>query len=326
MNPNNFQKGDQVMFTTREGALLQGTYDHHCPNGKAYIRSNTDGKAYEREYKSIRKVGEVQTDFRLAANPNGAALTPTTNPDWDINKRFEFLQQLVRMVLKGNAVSLIVTGAGGLGKTYCVKRELRRRQLTNREDYVYIKGFSTPRGLYRTLYENQDKIIVFDDCDEVLLDPIAKNLLKGALDSYDEREIHWITKSSDETLPDSFVFTGRVIFISNRDQRSMDQALLSRSMCIDLSMSREDIMTRMEFILHNSKEFMFMVPLEDKLEALHVIQDNLENVRELSLRSLEKVINLKVGAKDNFKYDEEDMEDFATNDWKQLAKYMLCNN
>lgn len=322
---NQFLKGDEVMFTTREGLMLQGTFIHKCPNGKAYIKDAT-GKAYEREFRSIRKVGQAQTQFNVVpqqGNITSINITPPNNPDWGINERFDFLQQLVRMVLKGTSVSLIVTGEGGLGKSYTVKREIQRRMLQKGEDFVYIKGFSTPRGLYKTLFENNGMIIVFDDCDEVLLDPVAKNLLKGALDSYDEREISWITKTTDQTLPDSFVFTGRVIFISNRDQQTIDQALLSRSMCIDLAMSREDKMTRMEHIIHNSKDFMPRVPLEDKMECLDLIKDNINSVKELSLRSLEKVINVKIGQRDSFDY--EDKDDLVMSDWKDLAKYMLVN-
>ena len=45
--------------------------------------------------------------------------------------------------------------------------------------------------MYRTLFENNKSIIVFDDCDAVLKDPVALNLLKGALDSYGKRIMSW---------------------------------------------------------------------------------------------------------------------------------------
>lgn len=228
------------------------------------------------------------------------------------------------MVIKGNAVSMIVTGSGGLGKSFTVKREIIRRQLDPMKDYIIIKGYSTPRGLYRTLFENNGKLIIFDDCDEVLVDNTAKNLLKGALDSYDERVIHWITKTSDESLPDSFDFTGRVIFISNKSQDNVDQAILSRSMCIDLTMSRADMLKRMRFIIDNSKESLVIGATKDDLnEGLALIEENLENIKELSLRSLEKVVRCKIGEKDTFDY--EDTDGLVFTDWKKVAKYMLVN-
>lgn len=320
MNQNNFQKGDRVSFTKRDStAPLTGTYSHHAPNGSAYIKGD-DGQSYERKYTSIRKISDAETNF---ATSQVDSINITPPPQFDINKRFEFLQQLVRMVLKGTSVSMIITGEGGLGKSFTVKREIDRRQFIKNQDFVYIKGYSTPRGLYRTLFENNGKVIVFDDCDEVLTDNIAKNLLKGALDSYDEREIHWITKSTDESLPDSFIFTGRVIFISNKSQNSIDNALLTRSMCIDLTMSRADKISRMEWIVFNSKDFMPWVSTEDKQESLDLIKENIDNMKELSLRSLEKVIKFKTGENDEFDYS--DTDGMVKTDWKTLAKYMLVN-
>lgn len=324
----NFQKGDKVAFSLADGTTLTGTYSHHAPNQKAYIRAD-NGVAYERVYSKIRKIGEAVTDFELNGSnvAQSATITPPSVAQFDINQRFDFLQQLVRMVVNNTSVSMIITGEGGLGKTYTVKREIRRKRLEKEEDFIYIKGFSTAKGLYKTLYENNGKLIVFDDCDEILKNDIALNILKGALDSYDERTIYWINSSMiDDGIPQSFEFTGRVIFISNKAQSSIDQALLSRSMCIDLTMSREDKLKRMRFIVENSKEFMPHVEDSIKEECFDVIEENLSNVRELSLRSLEKVVKVRLGEIiDNKEDEEEDTDGKVTTDWKTLAKYLLIN-
>ena len=89
--------------------------------------------------------------------------------------------------------------------------------------YRVIKGFSTAKGLYRSLFEGNGMTLVFDDCDSVLKDPVALNLLKGALDSYGERYISWNADIRDEDLPRSFKFTGSIVFISNKDMESLDQ-------------------------------------------------------------------------------------------------------
>lgn len=317
---NGFIKGDRVAFQDRNGQAIQGIYDHHCPNGKAYLKSD-GGMAYERTYGKFTKIAGAKTNFQVTSNGNQEQKKEDEHSD--INERFEYLQQLVRMILNGTAVSLIITGIGGAGKTYTVKGELLRRNLHKDQDFKYIKGFSTARGLYRTLFENKDKMLIFDDCDEILVDPSARNILKGVLDSYDEREVCWITKTSDESLPDSFIFEGRAIFISNKSQDSIDQAILSRSMCIDLTMSKIDMLKRMHFIVENSKDFMPSVLMEHKQEAFKIIEENLDNIKELSLRSLEKVIKVRIGQEDNYEYD--DKEELIVTDWKILAKYMLIN-
>ena len=123
-----------------------------------------------------------------------------------INTRFEFVEKLVNMVAAGVQPSAVITGEGGLGKTYTVTKTLESAGfkdisdladfqvgavLSMRKCFTMVKGYSTAKGLYRTLFENNKSIIVFDDCDAVLKDPVALNLLKGALDSYGKRIISW---------------------------------------------------------------------------------------------------------------------------------------
>ncbi len=53
-----------------------------------------------------------------------AEVEEDTQSQWDINTRFDFVTQLVDMVARNKAVSLIVTGPGGLGKTHTVRAAL----------------------------------------------------------------------------------------------------------------------------------------------------------------------------------------------------------
>jgi hypothetical protein len=213
------------------------------------------------------------------------------------------------MVVKNTAVSMIITGEGGLGKTFTVMKEIKKRDLVEEFDFTVIKGYSTPRGLYRTLYENSDKLIVFDDCDEVLKDPTAKNLLKGALDSYDERKISWITNKELPDLPSDFEFNGRIIFISNLAPEKIEQAILSRSMSIDLSMTPQVKIERMRNILDKIRPD---VPLDIKEECLDLLDDNKQYCQDLNFRTLMKIIGMRT-----------DPDNSA--DWYDMAIYaMTC--
>jgi hypothetical protein len=169
-----------------------------------------------------------------------------------------------------------------------------------------VKGYSTAKGLYRTLFENNKSIIVFDDCDAVLRDPVALNLLKGALDSYGKRIISWNADMKDDDLPRSFDFTGRVIFISNMAQDKIDQAIRSRSMMIDLSMSLDQKIDRMEFIA-KSEEFLPEYDTTIKSDALKLIRSIKDDCSEISLRTLIAVAKIRASNKE----------------WKDLATYML---
>ena len=278
----------------------------------AYVDGAAVAESKNKDYLK-RKIKELAE--RLPAKPKAV-------DQFEINDRFQFTEQLVKMVARGETASCVVTGEGGLGKSYSVMKALRAAGLQDvselpigttltgtRKYYRVIKGFSTAKGLYRILFENQSGILVFDDCDSILKDPDATNLLKGALDSYDKRWITWNTSVSDDGLPRSFEFKGGVVFISNMDQDRISQAIRSRAMNVDLSMTLDQKIERMETIME-SDEFLPNVPLSYKRESLDVIRENKDAAREISLRTLINVAKIRNSGEQN---------------WRNLAKYMLVN-
>jgi len=234
---------------------------------------------------------------KLAALP--AAIAAPAASKFSINDRFTFVDNLVKMVANKTTPSAVITGEGGLGKSFTVINALKAAGLKDVSEvdpgtvvassrmFRVVKGFSTAKGLYRVLHENKNSIIVFDDCDSVLKDPDALNLLKGALDSFDKRLITWNTSVSGDGLPRVFEFTGGVIFISNLPQEKIDQALKTRSMNVDLSMSTEQKIERMQHIV-NSGAFLPDVPATVKNQAVALIKKHAADAREISLRTLIK--------------------------------------
>lgn len=244
-----------------------------------------------------------------------------------INERFEFVENLVNMIASGLTPSAVITGEGGLGKTYTVTKTLVSSGLKDlsdvgalevastvnrRNSFTSVKGYSTPKGLYRTLYENKDSVVVFDDCDSILRDPVALNLLKSALDSYGKRIISWNAETGfgkEDELPRSFEFKGRVIFISNLSQDKIDQAIRSRSMMVDLTMTEDQKIERME-VISASDEFLPEFSIEQKKDALELIKSLKNDAKEISLRTLISVTKIRASGNKN---------------WKGMATYILCN-
>ena len=281
-------------------------------NGKTVVRS---------KYKDAveRRLSEMGASVDFEAQESAAA---ARDAKFGINTRFGFVEKLVSMVAAGVQPSAVITGEGGLGKTYTVTKtlaaagyqdisdlgEFQVGEVLSRKTFTTVKGYSTAKGLYRTLFENNKAIIVFDDCDAVLKDPVALNLLKGALDSYGKRIISWNADMRDEDLPRSFNFEGRVIFISNMDQNNIDQAIRSRSMLIDLSMNADQKIDRMEFI---AKCDSFMPEYDEKIKAdsLALIRELKDEAKEISLRTLISVCKVRAS---------------NPKDYREMCEYMLC--
>jgi hypothetical protein len=226
------------------------------------------------------------------------------NNEFDINQRFGFLNDLTSMVVTGITPSIIVCGQGGLGKSYSVVNTIESNDLES-DEYVFFKGYSTARGLYNTLYDNNGKLIVFDDCDSVLDDKVAVNILKSALDSYDKRTISWMSKvGKNDEYPQHFDFTGRIIFISNKAKEKIDEAILTRSLTVDLTMTPDDKVTRMESILGNILPEYDMDVKQDALGFLKSVKDDVS----LNMRMLIMVAKMRL------MYPET---------WRNLATYMV---
>jgi hypothetical protein len=289
-------------------------FDQKSGNYFAKVGSKTI-KSYSKKYVEKRlssMVGDIEQAITVATEKQNR---------YGINERFDFVEKLVNMVATGVQPSAVITGEGGLGKTYTVTKTLEANGykdisdladfqvgtiINTRKCFTMVKGYSTAKGLYRTLFENNKSIIVFDDCDAVLKDPVALNLLKGALDSYGKRIISWNADMKDDDLPRSFNFEGRVIFISNMEQDRIDQAIRSRSMMIDLSMTADQKIDRMEYIA-KSDEFMPEFELLHKMDALALIREVSAEAKEISLRTLISVTKIRASNKE----------------WKDLATYML---
>ena len=263
----------------------------------------------------------VQRQLTAQADAFKDAPAPVES-EFGINQRFSFVEQMVSMIVQKTLPSAVITGEGGLGKSYTVLKSLETAGFTNITDlanfavgakinksksYTVVKGYSTAKGLYRTLFENNGMVIVFDDCDSILKDDVAKNLLKGALDSYSKRYISWNADMRDDDLPRSFEFTGSVIFVSNMAMEKIDQAIRTRALCVDLSMSESQKLERMELI---AKSADFLPEMSDvaKSQALAFLKDQIGKIPNMSLRSL--IATTKIAATGN-------------SDWKNLAKYVL---
>jgi hypothetical protein len=242
-----------------------------------------------------------------------------------LGERFEILTEMTKAVKSGDVRAMIVSGPPGVGKSFGVEEVLSKDGLFDvlgerKPRYEIVKGAMSALGLYAKLYEFADakNVIVFDDCDSVLMDELSLNILKGALDSSKKRTIAWNTDSRllrSEGIPDKFEFKGAAIFITNikfehvRSKKLRDHldALESRCHYIDLQMDteREKILRIKQVV--NEAGMLDTYEFEDcvKDEIVAFIDENKTKLRELSLRMVLKIADLR--------------KSFPTS-WKAMAK------
>jgi len=226
--------------------------------------------------------------------------------------RFQVLTDMTKAVKAGDVRAMIVTGPPGVGKSFGVEEVLTKDDLFNtlgerKPRYEIVKGAMSAIGLYAKLYEfsAEKNVIVFDDCDSVLLDDLSLNILKAALDSSKKRTISWNTDSRllrSEGIPDRFEFKAGAIFITNikfenvRSKKLQDHlsALESRCHYIDLQMDtdREKIL-RIKQIVTDGMLDCYDLSEIAKDEIVDFVSSNRAKLRELSLRTVLKVADLR---------------------------------
>lgn len=229
-----------------------------------------------------------------------------------IEARFNILDDMTKAAISGDIRAMIVQGPPGVGKSYGVEYQLEKAgifdQISGKKiKYEVIKGAMTPIGLYATLYRHSDpkNVLVFDDCDSILMDDLALNILKAALDSGKKRRIHWNADSAllrREGIPDSFDFKGSVIFITNlkfdniKSKKLQDhlEALQSRCHFLDLTLNTtRDKILRIRQIFRKGDLFQdYDFTPEQGEEIVSFMQENHSRLREISLRMALKLADL----------------------------------
>lgn len=228
-----------------------------------------------------------------------------------LNDRFGVLADMTEAATVGAIRSMIVSGPGGLGKSYTVEKTLSSWDPSG-NDYSITRGFIKATGLFKLLYQNRapGQVLVFDDADSVFLDDVSVSLLKAVCDSTEKRIVSYMSEGvliDDETaerLPKSFEFEGTIIFITNMDFDGMIdrgsklaphlEAMLTRSHYIDLAMkTRRDYIIRIKQVVASGMLRGRGLDAEAEADVMEFIDENHDCLRELSLRMAIKLADIR---------------------------------
>lgn len=294
-----FKQGKNGAYVTVDGAAQPGFPERSI---RVRIESPQDYEIVDSNFDDVKKDALKKT----------AKDNETDEQVMDrIGKRFEILDEMTRASKEGNVRAMIVSGPPGVGKSYGVEEQLNKDSIFddvggNSRKFEVVKGAMSAIRLYAKLYKysNPKNVVVFDDCDSVLLDDLSLNILKAALDTSKKRYISWNTDSRllrSEGIPDRFEFKGSAIFITNikfenvRSKKLKDhlEALESRCHYVDLTIDTErEKMLRIKQIVREGMLDDYDMPQERKDDVVEFIDENRTRLRELSLRTVLKCADL----------------------------------
>ena len=290
-----FKIGSGGGYVTVDGSAVAGFPDR---NIKIRVESSESYEMVDSTVAAAQTKARTETDEQVIER---------------MRDRFNMLEEMTKACKKGDVRAMIVSGPPGVGKSFGVEKVLGKNDILvdisgdkRYQKYEVVKGAMSAIGLYCKLYEfrEKDNVVVFDDCDSVLLDDLSLNILKAALDSKKNRRIFWNTDSfklRNEGVPSSFEFKGSAIFITNikfdnvksKKLRDHLEALESRCHYIDLTIDTErEKMLRIKQIVGDGMLDEYNLSDEVKEDIIDFIDINKKRLRELSLRTVLKVSDL----------------------------------
>jgi hypothetical protein len=264
------------------------------------------------KYIAARRV-ENEAEFKKEQELNQIVFKGQNKED-SAFEAFRDLSDNITSVIEKKSLGLIIYGKPGSSKTYMTKRTLYFSGLLPGSDYVVIKGSSAKKDqvvevLYSMLFENNGKIIIFDDFDSIFSSEDSINLLKAALDSYPIRLLSLPslrdTSFTGDPLPRKFDFTGRIIIITNKTE--IDLALSSRIPTINIDYSLKEYLEHIENLLefiNPGVNIEIKREVYDYIQALYIKNKHIK----LDLRRFSIIVDYRVA--------------FPTK-WKTLANDLL---
>lgn len=294
-----YKTGASGAWITVDGNSADGFPDHKL---RIKLDSKEDytiiNKDQESDVDTIEEVKPQETDEEIIER---------------IRNRFSILDEMTNAAIDGLIRGLVVSGPPGIGKSYGIEALIDQANIANiitdnvdeKAVYGVERGSATPISLYKLLYEysNEGSVLVLDDSDTILYEETSLNLLKAVLDSSKKRRVSWRAESrvlEREEIPDTFEFKGSIIFITNLKLEKTRgkigdhmKALLSRCHYIDLEIDNpRDKFLRCKQIILDGMLRNRGFDHDEEVEIIDFIEENKDNLREISLRMVSKIADL----------------------------------
>ena len=110
-----------------------------------------------------------------------------------------------------------------------------------------------------------------------------------------DEEIETTYQEDPKKLPNKFEFRGQIIFISNLPEEKFDDAIISRSLHVDVHLNKTEIIQRMRDIMKKISPELDENLKSEALEYLVHVTENFPVKFDLNIRTLIHSINLRAG-------------------------------
>jgi len=254
-------------------------------------------------------------------NPVLAKLAPKISSQDEIRKALDEHYDALVMFLEGvgnDRWHLIVNGPAGSGKTEFTSDVLGGMDNISIQR---LSGTMSAVKLFTHLYKYRKKgqVTIIDDTDRILEDTECLEVLKASLDSHGKKAVDWSKYSvalGKENTPTSFIYEGRCVIITNKiiqtrmsttptKQQQQLAPLISRCNYFRAGLpSRDWEIEVLKMFMDGDRIRVFTegnISKEVQKEIISFIEDNADDIREVSFRTVKQLLELYVANPNHWK-------------------------
>lgn len=164
--------------------------------------------------------GIIEDSDLIIIDVEGGAISkfdlPVEEEKIPFEEQIDDLVVMTKLLLKGSSNLLLVTGSGGVGKTYNIMNEVKKAGyeefdaekafdrmangdfesedvflVSKKKEYVIVKGSGSPSAVYKAASLARKSLLIIDDADAILGSTEGQNLLKALTDTTPVRKVSW---------------------------------------------------------------------------------------------------------------------------------------
>ena len=210
-----------------------------------------------------------------------------------IEKKFEFMLDMVGLAAEHQTAGVIIDGAPGIGKSYSIAEHLKEKYIRNHPNPIvpyWTSGHITPLETFNVLGDNRSasSLVIFDDCDGVFKEHTSMNVLKAATEMRSSRMVSWNTSHRMAKF-DSYNFEGSIIIVTNESCNSVHyQALVDRMHVCSMDVTPLEKLAKI-FSIATKNDY---VDSKTGFEIAYWLFQEKDHIEYMSIRTFVKIAQL----------------------------------
>ena len=225
----------------------------------------------------------------------------------------KYVELITRKDTKINCI--VIDGSQGIGKSTVIKSILKEQNI----DFTYLNSYSTALSFYISAYHNRNKVLLLDDLNGIFADKKGLSILRALINTEQSKFINYQSTSEKLTVPDKFIFKGKIIILCNDILEHIDESLLSRVIYRTVGFTHQEKLNLMKEIIGFNYKNLNEKQIDEI--SLFIEKNTAETTKNFSFRTINKIVDFYLNFDDCWK--ELALEELVKDEELSLVKKII---